>query len=220
MGPADLSALLAGFRFGAYVLSLHQTILYWNERAERILGIPAAQAVGRRCYELETATPGPLTPSCLGGCPLIAALRRGEIPRPGRLELLCGSGERRELSVTPMAVALDESDAPLLVYLFDDGPAPEPAASEEGAVLDDPGRAISSEGIDPPERPAIRLSHRQLQVLRLMALGRRTAQIAAELGITEHTVRNHIRHLRAKLDARTQLDAVVAAMRLGILDPR
>ena len=55
-------------------------------------------------------------------------------------------------------------------------------------------------------------------MLRLVSLGWATPRIATELGISPHTVRNHIRHFRHKLNATTKLDAVVTAMRLGILE--
>ena len=54
-------------------------------------------------------------------------------------------------------------------------------------------------------------------MLRLIALGWDTPKIAGELGISRHTVRNHIRNLRQKLKANTKLDAVVTGIRLGIL---
>ena len=50
-----------------------------------------------------------------------------------------------------------------------------------------------------------------------MALGRGTVDIAEELGISQHTVRNHVRHFRGKLNASTKLEAVLTALRLGIL---
>ena len=54
--------------------------------------------------------------------------------------------------------------------------------------------------------------------MRLVALGRGTHQIAEELGISPHTVRNHVRHFRRKLNARTKLEAVLTAIRRGILE--
>ena len=56
-----------------------------------------------------------------------------------------------------------------------------------------------------------------MEVLRLMAQGWDTQRIATELGISRHTVRNHIRNLRQRLNASTKLDAVVKGIRLGIL---
>jgi DNA-binding NarL/FixJ family response regulator len=52
------------------------------------------------------------------------------------------------------------------------------------------------------------LSRQQVRVLELLASGRRVQEVAAHLGVAEGTVRSHIKSLRAKLGARTQLEAV------------
>ncbi|WP_419844979.1 response regulator transcription factor [Candidatus Poriferisocius sp.] len=62
-----------------------------------------------------------------------------------------------------------------------------------------------------------KLTPREVEVLHLVSLGWETAKIAEELGVSEHTVLNHIRNFRQKLDAQNKLQAVIAAVRLGIL---
>lgn len=62
------------------------------------------------------------------------------------------------------------------------------------------------------------LTKRQLEVLRLLAEGRSTAQIAAELGLSRTTVRNYIANLLTALGVHSRLQAVVAARKAGILD--
>ncbi len=52
------------------------------------------------------------------------------------------------------------------------------------------------------------LSPQQLRVLELLASGRRVAEVAELLGVAEGTVRSHVKGLRAKLGAKTQLEAV------------
>jgi DNA-binding CsgD family transcriptional regulator len=68
-------------------------------------------------------------------------------------------------------------------------------------------------------RPAadVRLTGRELEVLGGLARGRDAGRIAAELGISLHTTRDHIRALLAKLGVHSQLEAVVAAERLGLI---
>lgn len=70
------------------------------------------------------------------------------------------------------------------------------------------------------ERPRVGadLSARELEVLRLLAAAMPVRQIASELFISLHTARNHVRSIMAKLDARTQLEAVVVAARNGLID--
>jgi DNA-binding CsgD family transcriptional regulator len=52
------------------------------------------------------------------------------------------------------------------------------------------------------------LTRREREVLRLVAGGRTTAEIAARLGITAHTVESHVRSVRVKLGVPTRAAAV------------
>jgi DNA-binding NarL/FixJ family response regulator len=67
-----------------------------------------------------------------------------------------------------------------------------------------------------PRKGAV-LSAREQEVLRAVSLGRTTPVIARSLGLSDYTVRNHVRNILAKLDAHTKLEAVVHAARAGIL---
>ena len=61
------------------------------------------------------------------------------------------------------------------------------------------------------------LTVRELEVLHYLALGWDVAHIATEMGLSPHTVRNHSTNLHRKLDVRSSLEAVMAAVRLGLL---
>ena len=63
-----------------------------------------------------------------------------------------------------------------------------------------------------------RLTPRQREVLRLLCAGRSTREIADELALSQETVRNHVRHVLRRLRARTRLEAVLEARRLGLPD--
>ena len=120
-----------------------------------------------------------------------------------------------------MVVASADHDAPLLIHLLDDRPeaaAAERSAAVRGELRDRGAHVVSDHPVEaPPSLQTVRLAPGELEVLRLVALGRGTRQIADELGISPHTVRNHVRHFRGKLNAGTKLEAVLTAMRLGIL---
>jgi DNA-binding NarL/FixJ family response regulator len=61
------------------------------------------------------------------------------------------------------------------------------------------------------------LSEREFDVLRLMARGMANKQIAAELIITEHTVKFHIRSILGKLGAANRTEAVTLALQKGLV---
>ena len=54
-------------------------------------------------------------------------------------------------------------------------------------------------------------------MLHYLAMGWDVARIATEMGLSPRTVKNHSTNLRRKLDVRSSLEAVMAALRLGIL---
>jgi DNA-binding CsgD family transcriptional regulator len=71
---------------------------------------------------------------------------------------------------------------------------------------------------DGAEAPAP-LSRRQLDVLRLVAVGANASQIASELSISEATVRTHVKHILDRLGAHNRAHAVALAMTQGLLSP-
>jgi two-component system, NarL family, response regulator DesR len=61
------------------------------------------------------------------------------------------------------------------------------------------------------------LKQRQLDVLHLIAEGRSTAEIAAQLRLSQTTVRNYVANLLPALGAHTHLQAVIAARKAGLI---
>jgi DNA-binding NarL/FixJ family response regulator len=64
------------------------------------------------------------------------------------------------------------------------------------------------------------LSDRELEVLALIAKGRNNREAAAELFISEATVKTHLMHVYAKLEVNDRAAAVAAAYERGLLQPK
>lgn len=65
---------------------------------------------------------------------------------------------------------------------------------------------------------AEQLTERELETLRHVAQGLTNKEIAAELGISENTVKTHISNLFQKLDAHDRTSAVTRALSLGLIE--
>lgn len=62
-----------------------------------------------------------------------------------------------------------------------------------------------------------KLTQREMDVLRFVALGKSNRAVANELGVTEETVKSHMRNVLGKLSANDRTHAVLIAVRRGIL---
>ena len=62
------------------------------------------------------------------------------------------------------------------------------------------------------------LSPRETDVLRLIAAGNANKEIATQLGLTEQTVKSHVKNILGKLGANDRTHAVTIALKRGIMD--
>ena len=63
------------------------------------------------------------------------------------------------------------------------------------------------------------LTARELEVLELVAVGMRNKEVAAQLSISEETVKMHMRNLMEKLKVNDRTHAVMVAVRRGFIRP-
>jgi DNA-binding NarL/FixJ family response regulator len=88
-------------------------------------------------------------------------------------------------------------------------------------------KVANGEGyVDPALMPAFlsgkerddMLTGREREILQLLADGMSNADVAAKLFISQETVKSHVRHILAKLEADTRTHAVAIALRESIID--
>ncbi len=91
------------------------------------------------------------------------------------------------------------------------------AAARGETVLSPSVTGVLTQRSREPERRT--LSHREFEVLGLVARGATNREVAAKLFITEATVKTHLLHLFGKLGVKDRAAAVAAAYDTGLLKP-
>jgi len=115
-------------------------------------------------------------------------------------------------------------------YLLKDSSIEEVAQAvrvvSEGQSLISPSMAVKLidefKQMSRPEKGAVggglRLTERELEVLRLVATGMNNREIARQLVISENTVKNHVRNILEKLQLHSRMEAVMYAVKEKLLD--
>ncbi len=85
-----------------------------------------------------------------------------------------------------------------------------------GRILAELARSEAPTAI-PESRGPDSLTERELDVLRLVVAGQRNKEIAASLGISENTVKFHLRNILDKLHAQSRSEVVARAVREGLV---
>jgi PAS domain S-box-containing protein len=169
-------------------------IVCWNDGAEHLTGVPAEEAVGRPCWEVIAGHDDRGDLMCHQGCSRARLVREGRCVPAAALHARTATGRRR-LSFETITAHSEEGS--LFLHVIRDAPAP--TARPE------------------PEGPTPRLTPRQREILTLLAEGNPVKTVAYRLGLTETTVRNHVRLLLLALDAHSQLEAVARAHAFGLV---
>lgn len=92
------------------------------------------------------------------------------------------------------------------------------AAAHGFRVIDqDLASGVDGLQVREPEPGLLPLTRREQDVLDLMAEGLTNADVATALGTSVHTVRFHVRAILEKLGAATRTEAVVRALRSGLI---
>lgn len=68
-----------------------------------------------------------------------------------------------------------------------------------------------------PARARPALAPREIEVLQVLATGMSTEEAAAQLGISVHTLRTHLKKAMTKMDARSKVEVIIQALRSGLI---
>jgi DNA-binding NarL/FixJ family response regulator len=193
------------------MLSLESDIEVVGTADSGMAAVERARTLGPAVVLLDLKMPG------MGG-PLACRAIKEVSPRT-RVLILTGVGAEQEV----MTALEHDADG----YMLKDAPAEELLHAirviADGQAYLQPSitrrvlRRLSAGAA--PQQPLLppQLTPRELDVLRLMATSRSNKEMAESLTVTEETVRSHIKSILGKLRQPNRMQAVLSALRLGII---
>ncbi len=206
----------------AFAMDPQGSICYWSRNAERLLGFSQEQILSRSCADILAGEDDVGCAICTHDCHILAmAIKGGQIPSFD-LHAATASGKRKWLNVTTIVAHLKRGASPLVVHLMRDvdrqkrvEAVTRNALTQIQQLTENQADQFPPQGLS--QYPPVDLTPRELSVLRLLSLGRNTAEIADHLYISPTTVRNHIQHILSKLQCHTRLEAVLRAVRQRLI---
>jgi DNA-binding CsgD family transcriptional regulator len=191
----DISSVVYNTPEPAYLCSTRGKVLAWNAAASSLVGFSESQAVGSYCYDLLRGTDMFGNRFCDKNCPIQKMALRLEKLHPFVLNVLSDSDEVINVRIFAFVLPYKSSGSKALLHIL----------SREGDHHHDIATG-TDKGLSP-------LTAREVEVLRLLALGMSTHQLSQRLFISQLTVRNHIQNILGKLDVHTRLAAVTLALK-------
>ena len=199
-------------------------IVFWNRAAERLLGRPTSQVLGRRCYDVIGGKDVFGNRFCHENCAVVSMSRKGESVQG--FEMVLGSSAKQEQNISVSVLKVPGSRAELFTLVHILQPidrsgrltrALERLGAQRAGMSSGPAEGwepvASPAPVSLPKAPP--LTDREKEILRWVAAGLQNKEIAHKLGISLATVRNHIHNILEKLDVHSKLEAVSLAFRQG-----
>ncbi len=207
---------------GLFAVDNKQHIVQWSASAERILEIKAEDAIGKPCYDVIGGRDSRNYRFCRRSCPVLLNARRGRPTPDYDIVSTSPSGENKWINIT-VAVPKRTRWPFQVIHLFRDVThrrRTEEFAKRAGTALRElftTEELPQEPAVEPMPTPAPQLSRRENEVLRLLASGLTTREIAETLGVQPITARNHVTRLLDRLGVESRLQAVVYASQHGLL---
>lgn len=212
--------LVAGTSDSAFAIDSSGLIVAWNPAAEALFGPGVEHSIGKPCGDIVQGT-DECGPVCSKDCTIQQAVHDRRLLSNFDLQVQTVNG-RQWCNVSVLIVDNGDSESRYSIHIF----RPIDFRKQLELLVRDFVSIKTNLPSDqtaamiPSTRAAARnvsLTSRELEVLRLLARGTTTANIAAQLQISHTTTNNHIQHILGKLNAHSRLEAIRRAEHAGLI---
>lgn len=184
-------ALLDALPIGICARDPEDRIIYVNPAMSELLGLPRELLVDKSLHEVLVEERGAAKPACFSG----------------DLGLFRAPAVRRHVLMESTPVHSEDGELEFTIGLVCDPSTPVEALERDDRLLARRQQEVRlQEHLLSTGLPT--LSSRQLEMAQLLSLGYAPKEIAALLGVSPHTVRNHAKLVFKKLRVHSQLELV------------
>lgn len=214
----DVYKLLERTADAAFVVSLEGEICSWNPASEQLFGYTQADVQNRTCHEILRGKGALGTSVCDEQCSVQRCAARNEPVTAFDLEVATADhGQRKWVSISTIVLEDSRLHRKLIAHLCHDISKRKESEKVFSQIVE-LSKHLATIGEDQGKpAPSEFLSDQERRVLLLFAKARNAGQIAKELKITLPTLRNHLHSINQKLRTHNRLEAVLHAMRRGLI---
>jgi len=209
----SLSELFDNAGDGVVVIDADFRIVYWNKAAEELLGYSTREAVGALCHDVIGGLNERGGLLCGPDCSLATCARHGDPVHSYDMQSHTRDGRPVWLSVSTLYLRHLAGHRDVIIHLLrnvDELKRSQHLVRQVISLVTPRDVPEAPVGSGPGSRIAD-LTEREREVLAFLSRGLAAKGIAARLRISQKTARNHIQSILSKLDAHSQLEAVLLA---------
>lgn len=209
----------------AVAVDSENNIVNWNAAAIELVGFTPDEVLGRNLQQVIQARDVHGNRLSSDHSALHEMVRIGDTPKSFEIAIITATGKMIRVAVTIVVVLGPGTTDYHLVYLMTQMHRRRRADEAIDRLLAHtnipgvtvPGTSAPSGADQRGTNQKPRLTRRQLEVLLLLAEGKRSREVAEELCISVHTVRTHIQGILRTLGAANRLEAVSRALHERII---
>jgi DNA-binding CsgD family transcriptional regulator len=186
-----------------WVSDLDKILVYLNYRAENLLGRLTPDCVGKPCFEVVRGRTAKGKRFCTKHCPAVRELHTKREIEPFGIRV---GARRRSRWVQVVLIAAqppDFSGQRLVHCVIDDEKEQKFKRYLTKVMSRTPGARLKNRGLR-----SFQLTHREEEILALLADDQSLHGIARKLHVSYTTIRNHVQHILAKLGVHSIMEAV------------
>lgn len=201
--------LVDGTADAAFAVDAAGRISAWNKAAVELFGLSEAQVLNVQCHKIFQCSDenGPV---CSERCAIERTVTDNRLQTNFDLRLQTSNG-KLWCNLSSLIASDSVSGVRHVIYVVRPVEIQKRLEQAFSEFVRTQAKSLSATGI------SVRLTSREVEVLKSLAKGHGTRSIANQLNISSATVNNHVKHILTKFDVHTRLEAIRHAESVGVI---